>query len=142
VTVLDANILIAAWNEDDPRNDKAMAWTESVLSREQWVGIPWVSIWAFLRILTNPRAFKHPLGSQTAFHVVQTWLDRPNVIVLQPGPRHAELLRSLVISGQATGTLLTDAVLAAIAIEYGGVLASADLDFSRFAGLSWFNPLA
>ncbi len=141
MTVLDANILIYAWNEDDPRHRVARNWVETLFSREDWIGIPWLTIWAFLRLTTNPRVVPRPFGADQAFEIVASWIELPNVVTVQPGSRHVEILAKLVVAAQASGPLLTDAVLAAIAIEQGAVLASTDHDFSRFSGLSWINPL-
>ena len=79
---------------------------------------------------------------QEAFEIIGEWLAHPAVVLLEPGPRHLELLQSLMIQHKATGPLVTDAVVAALAIENGAVLASTDQDFSRFRGLRWINPLA
>ena len=61
--------------------------------------------------------------------------------VLNPGERHWEILRSLMISGQVRGPLIMDAHLAALAIEHGATLATSDRDFARFSGLRILNPL-
>ena len=141
MTVLDANILIYAWNKDSPHHPTIRNWVEDLFSGEDRVGIPWVTVWAFLRLTTNPRVVPNPITADQAFDIVDQWLASPNVVMLHPESRHAEILRKLVVQSQATGPLLTDAVLAAIAIEQGATLASTDQDFSRFNGLSWTNPL-
>jgi len=141
VTLLDANILIYAYNEATPKHHAAKEWIADLFSDEGWVGIPWVTIWAFLRITTNPRAMQSPFSTQQALEIVNTWIALPNVILVEPGVRHIDILESMVTKGQASGPLLTDAVLAALAIEQGAVFASTDRDFGRFPGLSWINPL-
>jgi predicted nucleic acid-binding protein len=47
----------------------------------------------------------------------------------------------MILEGQASGPLVSDAEIAAITIEHGGVLHTADRDFARFPGLRWKNPL-
>jgi hypothetical protein len=140
--LLDANILLYAWNSADPRHQEAKQWVEGLFLSEEWIGIPWPTAWAFLRVSTNARVFPRPLSAREALEIVGGWMELPNVAFVQPQTRHAEILRSLVISAQATGPLLSDAVLAALAIEQGATLASTDHDFSRFPGLAWTNPLA
>jgi toxin-antitoxin system PIN domain toxin len=142
VTLVDANVLIYAWIESLPQHRKAREWIESQFSESEWIGIPWVTVWAFLRLSTSQRVFPNPLGAEAAFKIVQRWIALPNVAIVQPGPRHAELLRSLALGGHASGPLITDAVMAALTIEQGASLATTDQDFSRFPGLNWFNPLA
>lgn len=140
--VPDANILIYAYNEDAPQHGAAAKWLEQLLNGPDLVGLPWTTVWAFLRISTNARAWPKPLSVDDAFTAVDQLLDRPNVAILHPGPRHRELLERLVREGNASGPLVSDAVLAALAIENGAALASTDRDFSRFRGLRWINPLS
>jgi len=142
VIVLDANILIYAWNKGDEHHPNAKEWLERTFADESLVGIPWPTIWAFLRLTTNARVFPKPLAPDISFEIVHRWLQLPNVLILQSGHRHLELHRALVVQGQAAGPLVSDAVLAAITIEPNGTLASTDRDFSRFAGLAWIDPLA
>ena len=102
----------------------------------------WLTLWAFLRISTNPRAFTRPLSTAEAERIVAAWLARPAVGILEPGERYWAILRGLLHEGQTVGPLVMDAALAALAIEHGAVLCTTDSDFSRFPGLSWNNPLA
>ena len=139
--LLDANILIRASNERDPDHERIKSWVEKAFSDEDLVIIPWVTIWAFLRVATNPRLFAKPIPLVVAFDVVKRWAALPNVSVVSPGSRHLELLESLAIRGQAGGPLISDAVIAAIAMEQGSALASTDRDLLRFPGLKVLNPL-
>ena len=139
--VLDVNILLYAYDATSPLHDRARSWLEGVFSGAEPIGLPWQTIGAFLRIVTNPRLARH-VTPQEAGIVIDSWLEHPLVVVLTPGDYHWPLLRQMVIEGQAAGPLVTDAQLAALAIENGGVLYSADRDFARFPGLRWINPLA
>jgi len=141
VTILDANLLLYAYNADAPEHDAARAWVQGILAGRDWVGLAWLTIWAFLRISTNPRLFLQPLPVQEAFEIVRGWLALPSVVIIQPGTRHTDILEELAVENQAGGPLLTDAALAAMAIEQGAVLASTDRDFSRFPRLQWLNPI-
>ncbi len=140
--VLDANILIYAYNAQAPQYRVASAWLQRAMAGDEPIGLPWTSIWAFLRLTTDARVWPTPGRPQEAFAAVHDWLKQPGVVVLNPGPRHAELLESLVRGQRATGPMVSDAVLAALAIENGAVLASTDRDFSRFPNLRWIDPLA
>ncbi len=140
--LLDANILIRASNEDDPDHAKIKKWVEEAFSCEDLVCIPWVSIWAFLRIVTNPRLFARPIPTDRAFLAVKRWVALPNVSVVNPGLRHMQLLEAMVGEGQASGPLLSDAVIAAIAVEEGCDLVSTDRDLLRFPGIRVVNPLS
>ena len=142
MTVLDANLLIYAYNEDAPQHRAAVKWLEQLLNGPDLIGLPWTTLWAFIRIATNTRAWPKPISVANAFAAIDELLDRPNVAVLHPGPRHRELLEKLVREGNASGPLVSDAVLAALAMENGAELASTDRDFSRFRGLRWIDPLA
>jgi toxin-antitoxin system PIN domain toxin len=121
---------------------KAKRWIERVLSGGAPVGLPWQTATAFLRIVTNPRLPGDRFTLEEAAWIVDQWYEQPNVRLLTPGDDHWQLLRRVMIDGQARGPLITDAQLAALTIEYGGVLHITDRDFARFPGLRWTNPLA
>jgi toxin-antitoxin system PIN domain toxin len=113
-----------------------------VFSGGESVGLPWASLLAFVRIGTNLRAFPTPLTITEAVEIVGEWLAQPVVHPVGPGDRHWSILAELLPRAQAKGPLVTDAHLAALAIEYGALLCSTDGDFSRFPGLRWHNPIA
>jgi len=138
--LVDANILLCAYHVRAPQHEASRAWLESVLSGSRFVRFARVSVWAFLRISTNPRAFELPLAPAEAVAAVSSWLEQPVAGILEPGERHMEVLNRLIADGQASGTLIMDAALAAIAIEHGATLYTADRDFARFPGLDWINP--
>lgn len=140
--LVDANLLLYAVDERSHFHVPSLEWLTSALNGARRVGIPWMSLVAFLRISTNPRATDRPLAPNKAAELVRDWLDAEVVWTPGPGPRHGEIVLGLVEAGQLTGNLVSDAHLAAIAIEHGLVLASNDSDFSRFEGLRWENPLA
>ncbi len=140
--VLDANILLYAYNADAPEHAASAAWLERAVAGRDPVGLPLMVVWAFLRISTNPRLWPDPLPAREAFRIVKELLALPGVVLLQAGTRHLEILEQLVTRCKAAGPLLTDAALAALALENGATLASTDRDFGRFDGLRWINPLA
>jgi toxin-antitoxin system PIN domain toxin len=142
VIVLDANILLYAYGAASPRHKEARAWLEEVLSSAEPVGLPWQTLAAFIRIVTNPRLPGFRRSTEEASRAVDEWLEQPNVRVLVPGDQHWSQFRRMIIEGQASGPLVRDAHLAALTIEYGGVLYTADRDFARFPGLRWTNPLS
>ena len=140
--VLDANILLYAYDSTSAHHAAARAWVEQVLSSGEAVGIPWQTAAAFLRVVTNPRLPGERFTIEQAVGVVEQWLNQPNVKPLSPGESHWSLLRQMMVDGQTRGPLITDAQLAALTIECGGVLHTTDRDFARFPGLRWTNPLA
>jgi len=142
LTLLDANILLYAHDKDAPNHQAAAQWIKHLFHGSETIGLPWITLWAFVRISTNSRILNNPKTAQEAFQIVREWLALPGVVVVQPGPRHVELLERLVIDNRAAGPLITDAALAALAIENGATLASTDRDFSRFTDLRWVNPIA
>jgi toxin-antitoxin system PIN domain toxin len=142
VILVDANLLLYAYNPRAPEHEKSRIWIEDVLSGADLVRFAWLTLWAFLRIATNSRVFERPLSTREAEAAVSSWLAQPNAGILEPGERHWDLLRSLIRQGQTTGPLVMDAAIAAIALEHGAIVCTTDRDFSRFAGLKWTNPLA
>jgi uncharacterized protein len=142
VILVDANLLLYAYHPRAKQHEASRAWLEATLSGPELVRFAWLTLWAFMRIGTNPRAFEHPLSSAEAEAAVSAWLAQPTAGILEPGERHWDILRGLVREGQAAGPLVMDAVIAAIALEHGATLYTTDRDFSRFARLKWQNPLA
>ena len=140
--LLDANILLYAYDRESPRHDAARRWVEGVLSGDEAVGFPLVTLIAFVRIATNPAVYRRPLTPARAVEIVSSWLARPNVSVAAPSERHWAILADTLERGQARGPLVVDAHLAALAIEHGATLASTDRDFARFPGLRFRDPLA
>jgi uncharacterized protein len=138
----DVNPLLNAYNRDFPDHAAARKWWEGVVNDQGSIGLAWVTILGFIRIMTNPRAMLNPMPVGDAVAAAKSWLDLPNVDLVEPGPRHAEILFRLLREVGVAGNLTTDAHLAALAIEHQARLASTDTDFARFPGLRWFNPLA
>jgi len=141
VILVDTNLLIYAVNRDAPLHDGARDWLETTLSSTTIVGLPWMVLIAFLRLTTNPRVVQSPVSIDQALTVVDGWLKQPYVMPLNPGERHWAILNRLLLSSGSAGNLTNDAHLAAIAIEQGYALYSADNDFRRFEGLEHVNPL-
>lgn len=141
-SLVDANLILWAHHRQFPLHDAAHRWWRDHLSGRGSVGVPWPSILAFVRISTHPRALERPLGIGPAWAIVETWLDRPNVWIPVPTDRHRSILGPLLGSGRASGNHVPDAHLAALAIEWGLELQSADRDFARYPGLRWRDPLA
>lgn len=139
--VLDANLLIYAYNSGSANHTKARAWLEKTLPEIEAVGLPWQAVSAFLRVMTNRRLPGEHLSVEEAAGVIDLWLAHPNVQVLAPGDKYWRLFRRMIVEGRASGPLVSDAEIAALTIEYGGVLHTADRDFARFPGLRWENPL-
>lgn len=139
--LLDASVLLHAYDPDFRANERSRRWLEKTLSRPECVGLPWVAVLAFLRIATNPRAFPRPLSIPEATSIVTEWLQSPNVSVLAPGERHWGILRDLLSASQARADLVMDAHVAALALEHGAIVCTDDSDFRRFPGLRLENPL-
>jgi uncharacterized protein len=142
VILVDANLLLYAYHPRAEQHEESRAWLETVLSGPDLVRSAWLTLWAFLRIATNPRVFERPLSTTEAEAAISAWLAQPVAGILDPGERHWDILRGLLHDGQATGPLVMDAVLAAIALEHGATVRTTDRDFSRFSGLKWTTPLA
>jgi uncharacterized protein len=141
VIVLDANLLLYAYDLQSEKHTKARAWVERVFSDGTPIGLPWQTVAAFLRVVTNPKLPGNRFTAEEATQIVEQWLEQPNVRLLAPGDQHWPLLKQMLLEGQARGPLVSDAQLAALTIEHGGILQTTDRDFARFPGLRLNNPL-
>lgn len=139
--LVDANLLLYAVDRSSRHHGRAAAWLVQVLNGTTRVGIPWQTISAFLRIITHPRVTTHPLDGAQAWAFVEAWLTADPAWIPPASPRTAAVYGDLVESVPVTGNLVPDAMLAALAMEHGLTVMSADTDFARFPGLRWENPL-
>lgn len=138
--IVDANVLLYAVDSTAQFHLPAVTWLQQALVGASRVGLPWPSLLAFQRLATHPKVFTNPLTARQSWDVILGWLAAPVAWVPVPGPKHHQILGSLLLGGDIRGNLVTDAHLAALAIENGVAVCSFDSDFARFASLTWFNP--
>ena len=139
--MLDANILLYAYDRASVHHEPCREWLESAFNDDEQVALPWQTLLAFVRLSTNPRVVAHPISGEAACGVVSGWLAYPNVTVANPAEEFWPRFCAQVIEAQVRGSLVTDAALAALALEHGAVLCTTDKDFRRFRGLRVENPL-
>ncbi len=140
--ILDVNILIYAADSASPHHERAREWLRTAMTGDRRVGIPWQTVGGFVRIVTHPRAMRRPLTTAEAWAVVASWFAVPVVWVPAAGERTVRILERLMLDQHLTSAMTTDAQLAALAVEHGVAVVSADTDFARFPDLTWINPLA
>lgn len=140
--LVDANLLLYAYDSRSVRHRAARRWLEDALSTAEPVRFATVTLLAFVRISTHPRVFERPLTLTEAFELIGAWLARPNAGVLHPLDDHFDRVAELAARAQASARLVMDAHLAQLAIEHGATLFTTDRDFARFDGLRWQDPLA
>jgi hypothetical protein len=141
VILPDVNLLLHAYNRDSPAHAVARQWWEKLMNGTGQVGLAWAAVLGFIRISTHRHILSNPLSVDAACAICLSWLAQPQVSMLHPGNRHAEILFGLLRSLGTAGNLTTDAHLAALAVEHQAELHSTDADFRRFPGLRWTNPL-
>jgi uncharacterized protein len=141
VILLDANLLIYAYDSEATPHRKARSWLELRFSGAENVGLSWITILAFMRITTSRRYESSPMTTEEAASIVNDWVKHPNVILTSPTEQHWRILSDLLPKSQARGPLIMDAHLAALAIEHGATLCTNDRDFMRFPGLKVEFPL-
>jgi toxin-antitoxin system PIN domain toxin len=141
VILLDANVLVYACVPSLPLYDRARAWLDTRLNGPERIGLPWASLLAFVRVVSNPRIFEPPETIAGAWGRVEEWLDCEPVWIPEPTERHRVVLGALMRAVVDRPKLVPDAHLAALAIEHGLTLCSTDGDFARFPGVRWQNPL-
>lgn len=140
--LVDANLLVYAHVSSLPQHERARQWLDGKLSAGAPVGLPWESLLAFVRLVSNPRVFERPLTVAEGWAQVEGWLGCPAAWTPEPTERHAALLGGLLRSPGLRANHVPDAQLAALAIEHGLTVCSTDGDFGRFAGVRWLNPIA
>jgi toxin-antitoxin system PIN domain toxin len=139
--IVDVNILVYVVNRDAVQHDQVREWWESTINSDEVIGIPWIAMLGFLRLITHPRLNPTPMTSEDAVAKAETWMGLPQVRIIQETENHWSVLRELLVATGTAGNLTTDAHLAAIAISQGATLVSCDADFGRYKHLRWENPL-
>ncbi len=140
--LVDANLLIYSSIKSTPNHAAAKKWLDDRLNSDAPIGIPWNSIFGFLRIITNPRVFNPPVSPGNAWEVIEYWLDCSPVWIPDATEKHRSVCKRLYASVAPQGNLVTDTHLAALAIEHGLILCSTDRDFTKFPELKWENPIS
>lgn len=138
--LVDANVLLYAVNEADPHHEVARGWLDEALSGTEAVGFPWIVLLAFVRLSTRAGLFPRPLGTSDAVGVVRAWTAQPPSVVVEPTPRHLDVLAGLLDQVGTAANLVNDAHLAALALEHHATVVTFDADFGRFAGVRWARP--
>lgn len=138
--IADANVLLYAVNRSDERNGACRRWLEGALAGSETVGLPWQVLLAFVRLTTRVGLFPQPLAVADAVGTVQAWLAQPPAVVPAPTSRHLDILAGLLAGTGTGGNLVSDAHLAALAVEHDAMIVTYDRDFGRFAGVRWMEP--
>lgn len=141
MVIPDVNLLIYAYTAGSPQHSRARAWWEALLNSTEPVGMAWVVILGFIRLMTHSSVLEHPLSVDDACGIVGAWLSQPNVQVLEPGPGHFQILHDQLSHVGIGGKLVNDAHLAALAAEFAAVVHSNDADLERFRGIVTHDPL-
>jgi toxin-antitoxin system PIN domain toxin len=139
--VPDVNLLLYAFNDGSPRYDSAKRWWEDLVNGAERVGIPWIVSVGFVRLMTHPKMLARPVTPEEAVDYVREWFQFPHITPINPGADPLAHLRRNLTAAGVGGNLVTDAHIAALAMEYQAEVHSNDTDFSRFPGLRWRNPL-
>lgn len=137
----DLNLLLYAYNPNMPQHDAAKRWWEGAMNGDELIGMPFEVAFGFIRIATNPRLGGARVALADARSLVESWLQLPQLRTLTPSALHFSRTMDLMASAMAVGPVLSDAILAAYAIENRARLFTNDGDFARFPGLDWTNPL-
>lgn len=140
--LVDADLLLYAYNASAPEHPRASAWLAERLSQPEPVALAWPILGAFLRLATHRAIYPSPYTTAEATALVDSWLARPMVVLLSPGPRHWAIARRLIEAAGARGPFVADALVAALALEHGATLATHDPGFLRFPELRTVDPLA
>lgn len=140
--LLDVNVVLPAHRDDHPDHVLARTWLNGLLASGEQFAVPWLVWWSFLRLSTHHRIFSVPTPLEQALEFIRAVRAQPGHVSAGPGPGHDRHLEAVCVSGEATGDLMPDAVLATLAIEHGGVVVSFDRDFARFPNVRWEAPQA
>ncbi len=138
----DINILVYAYDSASKDHELCSNWLESVLNGDEPVCFSWHTIMGLVRILTTVKRVKNAFTAKEAMQIADDLMSTPVSRMLSPGDQHFTLFRQLVNETGISGARLSDAIIAALAIEHGATVVSKDRDFRAFDGVKLLNPLA
>ncbi|MGH9339512.1 MAG: type II toxin-antitoxin system VapC family toxin [Acidobacteriota bacterium] len=138
--LIDVNVLVYAHREDADQHVEYLRWIERLINSEEAYGVSELVLSGFLRIVTHPKIFQDPSPLKLALNFTARFRDRPNAVAVNPGERHWRIFTRLCRDSGARGNLVSDAYLAALAIESGSTWITTDRDYARFSGLRWRHP--
>jgi uncharacterized protein len=141
VILADVNVLVYAHRQDLPQFDDFSTWLTEEIESGRGYGLCDASLTGFLRVVTNGRIFNQPTPLDVAVEAVEELRAQPGAIHLAPGPRHWQIFTDLCSAVGGRGNDIPDAYLAALAIESGSELVTADRGFGRFPALRWSCPV-
>lgn len=137
----DVNLLLYAYNQGSPLHNAARNWWAGLMSGDERIGVPWIVVAGFIRLITSRSMVIQPSTVEHAVETIEEWFSYPHVVPINPGAQHLSLFRQALQAAGVGGDLVTDAHIAALAMEYQAEVHSSDNDFRRFHGLRWRNPL-
>ena len=138
--LLDVNVVLAAFRDDHPDHAPVRGWFDAMLTQQDRFTVPALVWGSFLRLTTNHRIFEVPTPREEAFAFAEATSAQPSHLPVGPGPRHLALLRELCEEADATGDLIADATIAALAAEHGCEVVTLDRDFARFESVRHSRP--
>jgi toxin-antitoxin system PIN domain toxin len=141
VKLLDVNVVLAAHRADHPDHTATRAWLDDLLARGESFGVPWHVWWSFVRLSTHPKIFSEPTPLSDLLAFIEAIRGQPAHILVAPGGPHLDHLRFACEQGEASGDLVPDATLVALAREHYCEIVSYDRDFARFPGITWSRPV-
>ncbi|MBM3935128.1 MAG: type II toxin-antitoxin system VapC family toxin [SAR202 cluster bacterium] len=136
----DVNILVYSFREDAVDHGLFKKWLEGLVNGDEAFGMSDLVLGGFLRVVTSPKIFHPPTSIDHALTFVEGIRSSPNCMVVAPGPRHWDIFARLCRTASVKGPMVTDAYLAALAIESGCEWVTMDGDYARFTGLRWRRP--
>ena len=138
--IVDANVLLYAVNEDDPKHEQSRRWIDGCLSGNETVGFSWIVLLAFLRLTTKVGLYPRPLPLDEALALIRLWIEQPPSVIVEATPRHLDVLAGLLVEVGTGANLTNDAHLAALALEHDATVVTFDSDFARFRGVRREEP--
>lgn len=137
----DVNVLLHSHRRSTPESEAVQEWFVDAVNSRRAIALSDQVIAGFVRVATNPKAYHPPTPLSKAIEFVDGLITQPNCTIVGSGPLHWEILRETLMTADARGNLVTDANIAALAIEYGFTIITRDRDFARFDNIRWLDPL-
>ena len=135
------NILVYAFDISSSQHEVCRDWLDAAVNSAEPFGLANIVLSGYIRVATHPKILNKPASVPVAVAFCNTLVSRPNCVRVNPGAAHFGLFMSLCKAINAKGNDVTDAYLAALAIEHDCEFVTADKGFKRFPDLRWRHLL-
>ncbi len=131
----DANLLLNVLLQKQRDHALCKSWLQEAFKEKRPLAVSSAVLCAVVRVSTNVRKIIDGPDLAAALDFADWFRSQRSVAVIEPGAYYPRLFRECCLAADASGNLVSDAHLAALAMEHNARVVTMDKDFKRFPKL-------